>query len=223
MFILTDLSIHWYIFSSDTGYSFGLDFIFLATFLICFLFIAAFTFLCFITASFLIFSFSFWSASFFEFSCSILFIILKFSSEVIQKLWNIFFLIVCFLKDVGTCIKSSKEKLLPILKNLFRLFTKIQVYFFSLLFLSSLVFFTLTTLALPPLTIPATSIFLTSGIKSFKGMFNNFFFLYRLFHLIPFVCLSLVALSLAVSLVALMILLSLPTFCPAFMTFLASQ
>ena len=125
MFILTDLSIHWYIFSSDTGYSFGLDFIFLATFLICFLFIAAFTFLCFITASFLIFSFSFWSASFFAFSCSILFIILKFSSEVIQKLWNIFFLIVCFLMNVGTCIKSSKEKLLPILKNLFRLFTKI--------------------------------------------------------------------------------------------------
>ena len=176
MFILTDLSIRWYIFSSDTGYSFGLIFIFLATFLICFLFIAAFTFLCFITASFLIFSFSFWSASFFAFSCSILFIILKFSSEVIQKLWNIFFLIVCFLMNVGTCIKSSKEKLLPILKNLFRLFTKIQVYFFSLLFLSSLVFFTLTTLALPPLTIPATSIFLTSGLKSFKGMFNKFFF-----------------------------------------------
>ena len=50
---------------------------------------------------------------------------LKFSSEVIQKLWNIFFLIVCFLMNVGTCIKSSKEKLLPILKNLFRLFTKI--------------------------------------------------------------------------------------------------
>ena len=74
MFILTDLSIHWYIFSSDTGYSFGLDFIFLATFLICFLFIAAFTFLCFITASFLIFSLSFWSSSFFAFSCSILFI-----------------------------------------------------------------------------------------------------------------------------------------------------
>ena len=176
MFILTDLAIRWYIFSSDTGYSFGLIFIFLATFLICFLFIAAFTFLCFITASFLIFSFSFWSASFFAFSCSILFIILKFSSEVIQKLWNIFFLIVCFLMNVGTCIKSSKEKLLPILKNLFRLFTKIQVYFFSLLFLSSLVFFTLTTLALPPLTIPATSIFLTSGLKSFKGMFNKFFF-----------------------------------------------
>ena len=120
--------------------------------------------------------------------------------------------------NVGTCIKSSKEKLLPILKNLFRLFTKIQVYFFSLLFLSSLVFFTLTTLALPPLTIPATSIFLTSGLKSLKGMFNKFFFLYRLFRLIPFVCLSL-----AVSLVALMILLSLPTFCPAFVTFLASQ
>ena len=78
--------------------------------------------------------------------------------------------------NVGTCIKSSKEKLLPILKNLFRLFTKIQVYFFSLLFLSSLVFLTLTTLALPPLTIPATSIFLTSGLKSFKGMFNKFFF-----------------------------------------------
>ena len=134
-----------------------------------------------------------------------------------------FFLIVCFLMNVGTCIKSSKEKLLPILKNLFRLFTKIQVYFFSLLFLSSLVFFTLTTLALLPLTIPATSIFLTSGLKSFKGMFNKFFFLYRLFCLIPFVCLSFVALSLAVSLVALMILLSLPTFCPAFMTFLASQ
>ena len=108
-------------------------------------------------------------------------------------------------------------------KKLFRLFTKIQVYFFSLLFLSSLVFFTLTTLSLPPLTIPATSIFLTSGLKSFKGMFNKFFFLYRLFHLISFVCLSLVALSLAVSLVALMILLSLPTFCPAFVTFLASQ
>ena len=123
MFILTDLSICWYIFSSDTGYSFGLDFILLATFLICFLFIAAFTFLCFITASFLIFSFSFWSASFFAFSCSILFIILKFSSEVIQKLWNIFFLIVCFLMNVGTCIKSSKEKLLPILKNLFLFFT----------------------------------------------------------------------------------------------------
>ena len=147
------------------------------------------------------------------------FIILKFSSEVIQKLWNSFFLIVCFLMNVGTCIKSSKEKLLPILKKLFRLFTKIQVYFFSLLFLSSLVFFTFTTLALSPLTIPVTSIFLTS----FKGMFNNFFFLYRLFCLISFVCLSLVALSLAVSLVALMILLSLPTFCPVFMTFLASQ
>ena len=136
MFILTDLSIRWYIFSSDTGYSFGLDFIFLATFLIHFLFIAAFTFLCFIAASFLIFSFSFWSASFFAFSCSILFIILKFSSEVIQKLWNIFFLNVCFLMNVGTCIKSSKDKLLPILKNLFRLFTKIffhmyiQVFFF---------------------------------------------------------------------------------------------
>ena len=113
MFILTNLSIRWYIFSSNTGYSFGLIFIFLATFLICFLFIAAFTFLCFITASFLIFSFSFWSASFFAFSCSILFIILKFSSEVIQKLWNFFFLIVCFLMNVGTCIKSSKEKLLP--------------------------------------------------------------------------------------------------------------
>ena len=125
--------------------------------------------------------------------------------------------------NVGTCIKSSKEKILPILKNLFRLFTKIQVYFFSLLFLSSLVFFTLTTLALPPLTIPATSIFLTSRLKSFKGMFNKFFFLYQLFRLIPFVCLSLVALSLAVSLVALMILLSLPTFCPVFVTFLASQ
>ena len=121
MFILTDLAIHWYIFSSDTGYSLGLNFIFLDTFLICFLFIAALTFLCFITASFLIFSFSFWSASFFAFSCSILFITLKFSSEVIQKLWNIFFLIVCFLMNVGTCIKSSKEKLLPILKNLFRL------------------------------------------------------------------------------------------------------
>ena len=49
----------------------------------------------------------------------------------------------------------------------------IQVYFFPLLFLSSLVFFTLTTLALLPLTIPATSIILTSGLKSFQGMFNK--------------------------------------------------
>ena len=39
MFILTDLAIHRYIFSSDTGYSLGLDFIVLDTFLICFLFI----------------------------------------------------------------------------------------------------------------------------------------------------------------------------------------
>ena len=169
MFILTDLSICWYIFSSNTGYSFGLDFIFLATFLICFLFIAAFTFLCFITASFLIFSFSFRSASFFAFSCSILFIILKFSSEVIRKLWNIFFLIVCFLMNVGTCIKSSKEKLLAILKNLFRLFTKIQVYFFSfsLLFLSSLVFFTLTTLALPTFNHSSNQHFSHFWTKSF--------------------------------------------------------
>ena len=58
------------------------------------------------------------------------------------------------------------------------IFTKIFFHmyiqvFFSLLFLSSLVFFTLTTLALLPLTIPATSIFLTSGLKSFKGMFNK--------------------------------------------------
>ena len=82
--------------------------------------------------------------------------------------------------NVGTCIKSSKEKLLPILKNYLDYLQKysvyvymLQVYFFSLLFLSSLVFFTLTTLALPPLTIPATSIFLTSGLKSFKGMFNK--------------------------------------------------
>ena len=84
----------------------------------------------------LIFSFSFWSASFFAFSCSILFIILKFSSLVIQKLWNIFFLIVCFLMKVGTSIKSSKEKLLPILKNLFiyrsRLCTS-SLFFFTLL------------------------------------------------------------------------------------------
>ena len=49
----------------------------------------------------------------------------------------------------------------------------IQFCFFSLLFLSSLVFFILTTLALLPLTIPATNIFLTSGLKSFKGMFNK--------------------------------------------------
>ena len=47
------------------------------------------------------------------------------------------------------------------------------IYFFSLslLFLSFLVF--LTTLALPPLTIPATSNFLTSGLNSFKGMFKQ--------------------------------------------------
>ena len=115
---------------------FWVGFYFLCHILTCFLFIAAFTFLCFITASFLIFSFSFWSASFFAFSCSILFIILKFSSLVIQKLWNIFFLIVCFLMKVGTSIKSSKEKLLPILKNLFiyrsRLCTS-SLFFFTLL------------------------------------------------------------------------------------------
>ena len=148
MFILTNLSIHWYIFSNDTGYSFGLDFIFLATFLICFLFIAAFTFLCFITASFLIFSFSCWSASSFAFSCSILFIILKFSSEVIQKLWNIFFLIVCFLMNVGTCIKSLKEKLLPILKNLFRLFTKIFFLCLHVTYVHTSLFFFFTLFVL---------------------------------------------------------------------------
>ena len=90
----------------------------------------------------------------------------------------------------------------------------LQVYFFSLLFLSSLVFFTLTTLALPPLTIPATSIFLTCGLKSFKGMFKKSF---------PLPTISLDFLFLCLSLVALMILLSLPSFCPLFVTFLASQ
>ena len=47
-----------------------------------------------------------------------------------------FFLIVCFLMKVGTSIKSSKEKLLPILKKLFiyrsRLCTS-SLFFFTLL------------------------------------------------------------------------------------------
>ena len=43
-----------------------------------------------------------------------------------------FFLIVCFLMNVGTCIKSSKGKLLPILKKLFRIFTKICTFIFFL-------------------------------------------------------------------------------------------
>ena len=93
------------------------------------------------------------------------------------------------------------------------LYMYIQVYFFSLLFLSSLVFFTLTTLALPPLTIPATSIFLTSGLKSFKGMFNKPFPLPTV--LLDFFCVSFFG--------GCDILLSLLSFCPPFVTFLASQ
>ena len=59
----------------------------------------------------------------------------KVSSLVIQKLWNIFFLIVCFLMKVGTSIKSSKEKLLPILKNLFIYRSRLYkfTFFFTLL------------------------------------------------------------------------------------------
>ena len=103
--------------SSDTVYSLGFDFIVLPTFFFAFLLIAAFSFLAFVTASVFIFSFSFLINSFLAFSVSISFTILKFSSVVIQNDLKTFFLIVIFLVKVGIVIRSSKEKLLPILKN----------------------------------------------------------------------------------------------------------
>ena len=105
--------------SSNTVYSLGFVFIFLPTFFFAFLLIAAFSFLAFITASVFIFSFSFLINSFLAFSVSISFTILKFSSVVIQNDLKTFFLIVIFLVKVGIVIRSSKEKLLPILKNFF--------------------------------------------------------------------------------------------------------
>ena len=66
--------------------------------------------------------------SFLAFSVLISFTILKFSSVVIQNDLKTFFLIVIFLVKVGIVIRSSKEKLLPILKNFIYifLFTLIQ-------------------------------------------------------------------------------------------------
>ena len=103
--------------SSDTVYSLGFDFIFYQHFSLLFSLIAAFSFLAFVAGSVFIFSFSFLINSFLAFSVSISFTILKFSSVVIQNDLKTFFLIVIFLVKVGIVIRSSKEKLLPILKN----------------------------------------------------------------------------------------------------------
>ena len=101
--------------SSDTVYSLGLDLIFLTVFSFCFLFCTAFIFLAFATASFLIFSFSFSAASFFAVSYSILFIISKFTSLVIQNDLNTFFLLSSLLSNTGSSINSANDTI-PVLK-----------------------------------------------------------------------------------------------------------
>ena len=103
--------------SSNTAYSLGLDFIFF-TFFFAFPFFKALVFLSFANAWLIIPSFFFLSSSFFAFSLSILFTIIKFSLVVIQNPLKTFFLMDCFLSNIGNCIKSSKLMFLPVLKKI---------------------------------------------------------------------------------------------------------
>ena len=89
---------------------------------------------------------------------------------VIQNDLKTFFLIVIFLVKVGIVIRSSKEKLLPILKIFIYICRRLvqNNYFFMISF-----FLPLITLALPVLINSETTNLLNSGDTSLSGMFRG--------------------------------------------------